>query len=91
MSARSRAIGTARLTIEAESPVADATPLATPWTALVAAASRFIAGIVKEHRSRRAISELERLDDRLLRDIGLLRSDIPFAVRHGRVPWYPMS
>jgi uncharacterized protein YjiS (DUF1127 family) len=36
-----------------------------------------------ERRRRRAIRELERLDDRALKDIGVRRCEIEFAVRNG--------
>jgi uncharacterized protein YjiS (DUF1127 family) len=37
-----------------------------------------------ESRVRRAARELARLDDRMLQDIGLTRTEIDSAVRHGR-------
>ena len=36
-----------------------------------------------KRRQRRAIRELERLDDRALKDIGVRRCEIEFAVRNG--------
>ncbi len=36
--------------------------------------------------ARQAAGRLTQMDDRLLRDIGLDRSEIDFAVRHGRKP-----
>lgn len=36
---------------------------------------------------RRAVTELLSLDDRLLRDMGLQRSSVDFAVDHGRESW----
>lgn len=35
---------------------------------------------------RDGIARLDRLDDRLLRDLGLTRRDIPARVRHGYPP-----
>jgi uncharacterized protein YjiS (DUF1127 family) len=43
--------------------------------------------IVNSVRRRAAIAELMALDDRLLADIGLTRSDIPAAVGAARVGW----
>ena len=37
-------------------------------------------------RVRRAIQEVARLDDRMLKDIGIHRSEIERAVRRGRAP-----
>lgn len=37
-----------------------------------------------EHRMRKAARELQRFDDRLLRDIGLNRGEIDHMVRYGR-------
>ena len=37
-----------------------------------------------DHAARRAMHELESLDDRTLRDIGVSRDQIWHAVRHGR-------
>ena len=48
---------------------------------LVAALQRLRSVIEAERRERRAIIELERLDDRMLRDIGIDRSEIDRAVR----------
>ena len=41
-------------------------------------------GVVRWHQHRRNIGELLRLDDRLLADIGLSRSEIEEGVRFGR-------
>ena len=43
-----------------------------------------IARIASRRRLRRDIDELRALDDRMLRDIGLRRGDIEYAVRYGR-------
>ncbi len=42
------------------------------------------ASLAERRRVRRAMGELERLDDRMLRDIGVTRSEIGRVVRHGR-------
>lgn len=34
--------------------------------------------------NRRAYAQLSNLDDRMLRDIGISRANIRFAIRHGR-------
>lgn len=49
-------------------------------TATLALGGRIRDGIVRGHRRREAIRELSTLDDRMLRDIGLRRVDIPFVV-----------
>jgi uncharacterized protein YjiS (DUF1127 family) len=44
---------------------------------------RWLARLLVEQRYRKAIDELERLDDRLLTDIGITRSGIAYAIRYG--------
>lgn len=44
----------------------------------------FISELSREMRIRRALRDLEGLDDALLSDIGVSRSGIEDAVRHGR-------
>ena len=62
----------------AAAAVADVTgPLAG---ALWNGARRMAKSVRTAQRRRAAINELERLDDRILADIGLSRSQIPFAV-----------
>jgi len=43
-----------------------------------------IRSVVSWQRHRRNVGELQRLDDRLLADIGISRSEIDEGVRHGR-------
>jgi uncharacterized protein YjiS (DUF1127 family) len=59
--------------------------------AMHSAWSRFMAGLrlsrvslAERRRLRRASGELARLDDRMLRDIGVTRSEIGRVVRFGR-------
>jgi uncharacterized protein YjiS (DUF1127 family) len=50
---------------------------------LVLHGRRFARDVAAERRWRRAVRELQRLDDHALKDIGVRRSEIEFAVRHG--------
>lgn len=44
---------------------------------------RRLHAIVREHRARRPAKDLARFDDHMLRDIGLTRDQVEFAVRNG--------
>jgi uncharacterized protein YjiS (DUF1127 family) len=62
------------------------------------ARSRIIGGIqayraalAEQRRLRRARSELESLDDRMLKDIGVVRCEIGRVVRYGRDVQFPES
>src|SRR5262249_34917095 len=46
-------------------------------------ATRWARGLSAQQRLRRAVRELHRLDDRMLRDIGVTPGEIESAVRHG--------
>jgi uncharacterized protein YjiS (DUF1127 family) len=46
-------------------------------------ATRRASGLSAQRRLRRAVRELHRLDDRMLRDIGVTRGEIESAVRDG--------
>jgi uncharacterized protein YjiS (DUF1127 family) len=55
------------------------------WTATLARAiRRTISGFGRERRIRSDIGALMTFDDRLLKDIGISRSDIEYVVRYGR-------
>lgn len=51
----------------------------------IAPVARILARIRPALRFAHDIRRLERMSDHELRDIGLSRNEIPFAVRHGRV------
>ena len=69
-----------------EAPVARRTDLNTAsWPAALARPlKQGIAWIGFRRRLRRDVREMMALDDRILRDIGLNRSDIDCAARYGR-------
>jgi len=69
-----------------ETPVNRAAELnVLSWpTALARPIKQGIARIAARRELRRAVKELMALDDRILRDIGLRRSDVEFAARFGR-------
>jgi len=58
--------------------------VASPLAALVRWAERLIALAVTAYRARRAERELAAMDDHMLADIGVSRSQIFRAVRDGR-------
>jgi uncharacterized protein YjiS (DUF1127 family) len=63
----------------------DETSKSTGWAVVDAVALRvrqMLARFIRERALRRAESELMMLDDRMLRDIGLSRSEIASAVRN---------
>ena len=51
---------------------------------LLAWPARIARWIANEHHYNRDMAELHQLDDRVLRDIGIDRSEIGSVVRHGR-------
>lgn len=63
--------------------VAALSPLAG-GSRLMAGARWLAAGLARELAARRAMRSLASLDDRMLRDIGLERGQIDYAVRQGR-------
>ena len=64
-------------------------PTAEPRTNRLTALTSFvwqrIEWLRNRRRIRRNIDKLMALDDRLLKDIGLSRSDIEFSARYGRL------
>jgi uncharacterized protein YjiS (DUF1127 family) len=54
------------------------------WKGLLTSAGKWRKAIGARRRERRAEHELAQLDDRMLRDIGIDRSEIRRAVRFGR-------
>jgi uncharacterized protein YjiS (DUF1127 family) len=56
----------------------------TKWLRMLVLRGRQLArDLAAERRQRRAIRALEQLDDRMLKDIGVRRCEIEFAVRNG--------
>jgi uncharacterized protein YjiS (DUF1127 family) len=58
---------------------------------ILAAPRRLAAAFVAEVKTRRAMQSLANLDDRMLRDIGIERSEIASACRLGRKTLQPSS
>lgn len=54
------------------------------WRALARAAARTMGWYAEQRRIKRATAELSRLSDRMLKDIGVARHDIPRVARNGR-------
>jgi uncharacterized protein YjiS (DUF1127 family) len=55
-------------------------------TAVIAPAVLLLSKIFEGSARRQAIAELQRMDDRSLRDIGISRTDIDYVTRHGVRP-----
>jgi uncharacterized protein YjiS (DUF1127 family) len=56
----------------------------TKWLRMLVLRSiKMARGLAAERRQRRAIRALEQLDDHMLKDIGVRRCEIEFAVRNG--------
>ena len=56
----------------------------TVWASIRAGLVGLIGALARERELRRSMRALASFDDRMLRDIGLTRSDIERAVRSGR-------
>ena len=74
---------------EASWPIGETTCDDTPalrsaWSRLKASLHLTGVSLAERRRIRRASGELARLDDRMLRDIGVTRSEIGRVVRFGR-------
>jgi uncharacterized protein YjiS (DUF1127 family) len=69
-----------------ETPVARRAGLSADsrLAALASPIKQGIAWIGSRRQLRRSIKELLALDDRMLRDIGLRRSEVEYTVRYGR-------
>jgi uncharacterized protein YjiS (DUF1127 family) len=64
--------------------IQDCVRAAVDWLRmLVLRSARLARRVAAEQGRRNAIRQLERLDDRMLRDMGLHRGEIEFAVRNG--------
>ena len=60
------------------------------WRLVASAVSSFLLSMAERRRLRRATRELEAMDDHMLKDIGVGRSEIMRAVRYGRDnQWLP--
>ena len=67
-------------------PEQEARPRAGWRTAIVAPAVRLLSKIRERYGQHRVIAELQNLDDRSLRDIGISRADIGYIARYGARP-----
>jgi uncharacterized protein YjiS (DUF1127 family) len=59
-------------------------PALSAWKALTRRPRTWFATFAEYRRTQRAIAELQGLDDRILKDIGLARSEIEYAVHASR-------
>ncbi len=60
-------------------------PLGSGTTQAIGSSLRDLGGrMMRELRLRRAIRDVQELDDAMLHDLGLTRDAAEFAVRHGR-------
>jgi uncharacterized protein YjiS (DUF1127 family) len=57
------------------------------WRIVIAASVvRLLSNIREGYARNRAVAELQAMDDRSLRDIGICRVDISYIARHGARP-----
>jgi uncharacterized protein YjiS (DUF1127 family) len=61
-------------------------PVRSVWRTVMIASASLRSKIREASARRRAIAELQKLDDRILRDIGISRADIGFIRRYGARP-----
>ena len=63
---------------------------ASAWRRFWEAFARLMRNVAEERVVKRAIEEMNRLDDRTLRDLGITRSEIESRIRHGKQkrPYY---
>jgi uncharacterized protein YjiS (DUF1127 family) len=54
------------------------------WLRIASGIRSYRAALARKRRLRHAMAELEGLDDRMLRDIGIARCEIGHVVRFGR-------
>ncbi|WP_375458079.1 DUF1127 domain-containing protein [uncultured Enterovirga sp.] len=64
--------------------VRSARPASGPFTRMASSAASFLSGLRREWQLRQDRRVLQDLDDRALADIGIGRSQVETAIRHGR-------
>lgn len=74
------------MTMTTETPHGDVSGKRRSWASYLVTPLRLLKRMIERYHHRKAVETLRLLDDYILRDIGLKRADIPFAVRNGRRP-----